>query len=193
MKKHIVTAVLYTLITAVALGIGYPLAVTGLAHVLFPRQAEGSLIHRADGTLVGSHLIGQTFSGPGYFWSRPSAAGSGYDAGNSSGSNYAPTNSALATRVAGTVQTVNPKGTSGPVPIDLATASGSGLDPDISPAAAYYQAARVAAERHMSEDAVRNLVTAHTTPRQFGLLGEPRVNVLELNLYLDKMAPIATK
>jgi K+-transporting ATPase ATPase C chain len=193
MKKHIVTAVLYTLITAVALGIGYPLAVTGLAHVLFPRQAEGSLIHRADGTLVGSHLIGQTFSGPGYFWSRPSAAGSGYDAGNSSGSNYAPTNSALAARVAGTVQTLNPKGTGGAVPIDLATASASGLDPDISPAAAYYQAARVAAERHMSEDAVRNLVTAHITPRQFGLLGEPRVNVLELNLYLDKMAPIATK
>jgi K+-transporting ATPase ATPase C chain len=151
------------------------------------------LIHRADGTLVGSRLIGQTFSGPGYFWSRPSAAGNGYDAGNSGGSNYAPTNSALATRVAATVQTLNPKGTNGPVPIDLATASGSGLDPDISPAAAFYQVARVAAERHLSEDAVRNLVTAHITPRQFGLLGEPRVNVLELNLYLDKMAPAAAK
>ena len=185
MKKHIVTAVLYTVVTAVLLGIVYPLTVTGLAHVFFPRQAEGSLIHRADGTLVGSRLIGQTFAGPGYFWSRPSAAGNGYDAGNSGGSNYAPTNSALATRVAGTVQTLNPKGTNGPVPIDLATASGSGLDPDISPAAAYYQVARVAAERHISEDAVRNLVTAHITPRQFGLLGEPRVNVLELNLDLD--------
>jgi K+-transporting ATPase ATPase C chain len=191
MKKHIVTAVLYTVVTAILLGIVYPLAVTGLAHVFFPRQAEGSLIHRADGTLVGSRLIGQTFAGPGYFWSRPSA--NGYDAQNSGGSNYAPTNSALATRVAGTVQTLNPKGTNGPVPIDLATASGSGLDPDISPAAAYYQVARVAAERHMSKDAVRNLVMAHITPRQFGLLGEPRVNVLELNLYLDKIAPIAPK
>ena len=185
MKKHIVTAVLYTVVTAVLLGVVYPLAVTGLAHVFFPRQAEGSLIKRADGTLVGSRLIGQTFSGPGYFWSRPSAAGNGYDASASGGSNYAPTNGALATRVTATVQTLNPKGTNAPVPIDLATASASGLDPDISPAAAFYQVARVAAERHMSEDAVRNLVTAHITHRQFGLLGEPRVNVLELNLDLD--------
>ena len=189
MKKHFVTAILYTVITAVVLGIGYPLAVTGLAHVLMPKQAEGSLIYK-DGTLVGSHLIGQAFDGPGYFWSRPSAAGagSGYDASNSGGSNYAPTNAALASRVAGSVQTLNPKGTSAAVPIDLATASASGLDPDISPAAAYYQVARVAADRHMSEDAVRALVTAHVTPRQFGLLGEPRVNVLELNLDLDKAA-----
>ena len=114
MKKHIVTSILYTLITAVLLGIGYPLVVTGLAHVLMPKQADGSLIYRADGTLVGSRLIGQAFDGPGYFWSRPSAAGSGngYDASNSGGSNYAPTNAALATRVAGTVQTLNPKGTS---------------------------------------------------------------------------------
>jgi len=193
MKKHIVTSVLYTLVTAVLLGIAYPLAVTGLAHVFFPRQADGSLIHRADGTLVGSRLIGQTFAGPGYFWSRPSAAGNGYDAGNSGGSNYAPTNAALATRVAGTVQTLNPKGANAPVPIDLATASASGLDPDLSPAAAYYQVSRVASERHISEDAVRRLVTSHITPRQFGLLGEPRVNVLELNLYLDKLAPMAAK
>ena len=107
--------------------------------------------------------------------------------------NYAPTSAALAARVTATVQTLNPKGTNAAVPIDLATASASGLDPDISPAAAYYQLARVATERHMSEDAVRSLVTAHITPRQFGLLGEPRVNVLELNLYLDKMAPIASK
>jgi K+-transporting ATPase ATPase C chain len=195
MKKHIITAVLYTVVTAVLLGVVYPLAVTGLAHMFFPRQAEGSLIHRADGTLVGSRLIGQAFSGPGYFWSRQSAAGSGngYDASASGGSNYAPTNSALATRVAGTVQTLNPKGTNAPVPIDLATASASGLDPDISPAAAFYQVARVAAERHVSEDAVRSLVTSHVTPRQFGLLGEPRVNVLELNLDLDKKAPVASK
>jgi len=193
MKKHIVTAVLYTVATAVLLGVVYPLAITGLAHVFFPRQAEGSLIHRADGTLVGSRLIGQTFSGPGYFWSRPSAAGNGYDASNSGGSNYAPTNSALATRVVASVQTLNPKGTNGPVPIDLATASGSGLDPDISPAAAFYQVARVASERHLSEDAVKSLVASHITPRQFGLLGEPRVNVLELNLYLDKTASMAGK
>ncbi|HEY4380477.1 MAG TPA: potassium-transporting ATPase subunit KdpC [Acidobacteriaceae bacterium] len=191
MKKHILTSILYTLITAVLLGIGYPLAVTGLARVMFPKQANGSLIYSTDGTLVGSRLIGQSFTGPGYFWSRPSAAGAGYDASASGGSNYAPTNAALATRVAGTVQTLNPKGTNAPVPIDLATASASGLDPDISPAAAYYQVARVAAERHASEDAVRNLVTAHITPRQFGLLGEPRVNVLELNLDLDKAASAA--
>jgi K+-transporting ATPase ATPase C chain len=192
MKKHIVTSILYTVITAVLLGIGYPLVVTGLARVMFPKQANGSLIER-NGVLVGSHLIGQPFTGPGYFWSRPSAAGNGYDAGNSGGSNYAPTNAALVTRVAGTVQTLDPKGTNGAVPIDLATASGSGLDPDISPAAGFYQVARVAAERHVGEDAVRNLVAAHVTPRQFGLLGEPRVNVLELNLALDDMAPAASK
>ncbi len=194
MKKHIVTAVLYTVVTAVLLGIVYPLAITGLAHLFFPKQAEGSLIER-NGVLVGSHLIGQAFTGPGYFWSRQSAAGSGngYDAGNSGGSNYAPTNGALATRVAATVQTLNPKGANGPVPIDLATASGSGLDPDISPAAAYYQVARVASERHISEDAVKSLVASHITPREFGLLGETRVNVLDLNLDLDKMAPVAAK
>jgi K+-transporting ATPase ATPase C chain len=194
MKKHIITALLYTVVTAVLLGIGYPLAVTGLAHVFFAKQAEGSLISR-NGTLVGSHLIGQAFTGPGYFWSRQSAAGSGngYDATASGGSNYAPTNIALATRVTATVQTLNPKGTNAPVPIDLATASASGLDPDISPAAAFYQVARVAAERHVSEDAVRNLVSTHITQRQFGLLGEPRVNVLDLNLDLDKKSPVASK
>jgi K+-transporting ATPase ATPase C chain len=188
MKKHIVTSLLYTVITAVLLGILYPLAVTGLARVFFAKQAEGQLIQR-NGVTVGSHLIGQTFSGPGYFWSRPSAAGTGYDAANSSGSNLAPTNKDLATRVAGSVKTLDPKSAGG-VPIDLVTASASGLDPDISPAAAYYQVARVAAQRHMSEDAVRSLVAVHVTPRQFGLLGEPRVNVLELNLDLDAMVPV---
>ncbi len=190
MKKHIVTALLYTVVTALLLGIVYPLAMTGLAHVLFPKQAEGSLIER-NGVLAGSRLIGQPFSGPGYFWPRPSAAGNGYDASNSGGSNYAPTNAALSARVAATVALLNPKGANGPVPIDLATASASGLDPDISPAAAFYQVARVAAARRIGEDAVRNLVASHIAPRQFGLLGEPRVNVLELNLDLDKMAPAA--
>ena len=192
MKQHIITSLLYTIVSAVLLGIGYPLVVTGLARVLFPAQAAGSLIER-NGVIVGSHLIGQTFAGPGYFWSRPSAAGNGYDAGNSSGSNLGPTNAALVTRVAASVQTINPKGTSAPVPIDLVTASASGLDPDISPAAAYYQVPRVAAERHITEDAVRTLVAANVTPRQFGLLGEPRVNVLELNLDLDKSAASPAK
>jgi K+-transporting ATPase ATPase C chain len=193
MKKHIITSVLYTLITAVLLGIAYPLVVTGFAHVLFPKQADGSLVYRADGTLIGSRLIGQSFDGPGYFWSRQSAAGTGYDASTSGGSNYAPTNANLAMRIAATVQTLNPKGANAPVPIDLATASASGLDPDISPAAAYYQVFRVASERHLGADAVRKLVAAHITPRQFGLLGEPRINVLELNLDLDKLTGAATR
>jgi potassium-transporting ATPase KdpC subunit len=191
MKKHIVTSILYTVVTAVLLGIVYPLVVTGLARVLFPKQADGQLIER-NGVVVGSHLIGQTFSGPGYFWSRPSAAGTGYDAANSSGSNLGPTSKDLGTRIKASVATLDPKGTA-PVPVDLVTASASGLDPDISPAAAFYQVGRVAAERHVSEDTVRNLVTAHVTQRQFGLLGEPRVNVLELNLDLDKMTGAASK
>ena len=184
MKKHIVTSILFTLVTAVLLGIGYPLAITGLAKVMFPKQAGGSLMEK-NGALVGSRLIGQPFSGPGYFWSRPSAAGTGYDASASGGSNFAPTNAALVMRVKGSVDAINPKGANAAVPIDLVTASASGLDPDITPAAAYYQVPRVAAERKMSEDSVRTLVAEHVTQRQFGLLGEPRVNVLELNLALD--------
>ncbi len=186
-RQQIVTSLLYTAVTAVLLGVLYPLAVTGLAHVLFAKQADGQLIRR-NGVVVGSHLIGQPFTGPGYFWSRPSAAGTSYDAANSSGSNLGPSNKDLATRVASSVAALDPK-SAGAVPIDLVTASASGLDPDISPAAALYQVARVAAQRHLSEDAVRALVAAHVTPRQFGLLGEPRVNVLELNLDLDKMSP----
>ncbi len=192
MKKQMITALLYTVISAVVLGFVYPLVVTGMARVLFPNQASGQLIDR-NGVVVGSHLLGQTFSGPGYFWSRPSAAGTGYDAANSSGSNLGPTSKDLATRVTSTVGTLNPKGVNGAVPIDLATASGSGLDPDISPAAAFYQVQRVATERHLSGDAVKNLVAAHITPRQFGLLGEPRVNVLELNLALDQAAPMPSR
>lgn len=185
MKKHIITSVLYTVITGIILGIGYPLAITGIAHVLFPKQASGQMITR-NGELIGSHLIGQAFTGSGYFHSRPSAAGTGYDAGGSSGSNLAPTSKALIDRTQASVATEH---TNAPVPIDLVTTSASGLDPDITPAAALYQVQRVAAERHLVPAAVENLVHQHTTARQLGLLGEPRVNVLELNLALDDLAP----
>jgi K+-transporting ATPase ATPase C chain len=186
MKKHIITAILYTAISAVLLGIVYPLAITGIAHVLFPKQAVGSLITQ-NGEIIGSHLIGQSFTGPTYFHSRPSAAGTGYDAGASSGSNLAPTSKALIDRVQASV--VSEQNGTTPVPIDLVTASASGLDPDITPAAALYQAPRIAAERHLSEAAVEALIQQNITPRQFGLLGEPRVNVLDLNLALDKTHP----
>lgn len=189
MKKHVVTAVLYTAITAVLLGIGYPLLVTGLARVLFPEQAKGELVVR-NGELVGSQLIGQPFTGAGYFHSRPSAAGSGYDASASSGSNLGPTSKALVDRVAASVKAET---NGSPVPIDLVTTSASGLDPDITPAAAFYQVGRVARERGLGEEVVRQLVEVHVTPRQFGLLGEPRVNVLELNLALDALAGRASR
>lgn len=184
MKKTILTATLYTLITAIILGIGYPLAITGLAHAFFPKQAAGELITR-NGEVIGSHLIGQSFTGATYFHSRPSAAGTGYDAGSSSGSNLGPTSKALIDR---TQTSVTAEQNGSPVPIDLVTASASGLDPDISPAAALYQIPRIARERHLSESALTDLVTAHTTPRQFGLLGEPRINVLDLNLSLDALS-----
>ena len=180
MKKHIVTASLYTIVTAILLGIVYPLAITGISRLLFHDKSDGQLIVR-NGEVVGSRLLGQPFTGPGYFHSRPSNAGTGYDAANSSGSNLAPTSKALMERVQ---SSTTAEAGQGPVPIDLVTASGSGLDPDLTPAAALYQISRVAKERHMSEDAVRGLVEAHVTARQFGLLGEPRVNVLELNLAL---------
>ena len=186
MKKHIITSLLYTAVTAVLLGIVYPLAVTAIARICFPDKASGQLIHNSAGELIGSKLIGQPFTGPNYFHSRPSAAGTGYDAGASSGSNLAPTSKALVDRVAQSVAKEQQNGQ--PVPIDLVTASGSGLDPDISPAAAFYQASRVARERHLSEDAVRQLIGQQITPRQFGFLGEPRVNVLSLNLKLDEIA-----
>jgi K+-transporting ATPase ATPase C chain len=183
MKKHLVTAILYTLVTAVLLGIVYPLTVTGLSHLLFAKQANGSLITK-DGQLVGSRLIGQSFTGAQYFHSRPSSAGAGYDAGSSSGSNLAPTSLALIDRTQASVKT---EGDGVPVPVDLVTASASGLDPDITPAAAIYQIPRVAKERGLSEMALSDIVQKHITPRQFGLLGEARVNVLELNLALDTM------
>ena len=185
MKKNLITAVLMTIATTVLLGILYPLLVTALAQVLFPKQANGQLIQR-DGVLVGSHLIGQPFSGPGYFHSRPSAAGAaGYDATASSGSNLGPTNAQLIARVNGDVAKLQAENPGVLVPVDLVTTSGSGLDPDISPAAAEFQIRRVAAERKIAETEITRLVQENSTNRQWGFLGEPRVNVLELNLALD--------
>ena len=185
MKKNLLISIWFTLATTVLLGIIYPVVVTGLAQVLFPRQANGGLIRR-NGTLVGSRLLGQPFTAPGYFWSRPSAAGTaGYDPTASSGSNYAPTNKALIDRVNASVQQLQPTNPGAAIPVDLVTASGSGLDPDISPAAAEFQVPRVAHERGMSQQDVRALVAKHTQGRQWGFLGEPHVNVLELNLDLD--------
>jgi K+-transporting ATPase ATPase C chain len=184
MRRNLVTAVLYTLVTTLLLGIGYPLVVTGLARLFFRDKANGSLIER-NGVLVGSHLIGQPFTGAQYFHSRPSAAGTGYDASASGGSNYAATNKKLIDRIAADVQSFSAEHPGQPVPIDLVTASGSGLDPDITPAAADFQVSRVAHARGLSQDAVRTAVARHTFSRQFGVFGEPRVNVLELNLDLD--------
>ena len=185
MKKNLLISVLYTLVTTVLFGIGYPLVVTGLAQVLFPKQANGELIQQ-EGKLVGSRLIGQPFTAAGYFYSRPSAAGTaGYDPTSSSGSNLGPTNKALQDRVTASVQQLQPTNPNTPIPADLVTTSGSGLDPDISPASAEFQVPRIAKERGMSEQDVRALVKKHTLGRQFGFLGEARVNVLELNLDLD--------
>jgi potassium-transporting ATPase KdpC subunit len=189
MKKHLLTSIWMTVVTTLLLGIVYPFVVTGLAQVLFPRQANGSLI-TANGKIVGSHLIGQPFSSPGYFRSRPSAAGNGYDAGNSSGSNLGPTNKMLIDRMTGDVQKAQAENPNAPVPMDLVTTSGSGLDPHISPEAADFQVPRVARERNMSEADLRALVANHTEGRQLGFLGEPRVNVLELNLDLDTTHPL---
>lgn len=184
MKQHLMTSFLYTVVTALVLGIGYPLLITGIAQLTMHNKANGQLLERK-GVLIGSAIIGQPFTGVSYFHSRPSAAGTGYDAYASSGSNYGPTSKALSDRVAASVKA---ESDGGDVPVDLVTASASGLDPDITPAAAMYQVPRIARERHLDKATVEALVQQYTQARQLGLFGEPRVNVLTLNLALDRSA-----
>jgi len=183
--RNLLVAVLMTVVTTVLLGVVYPLVITGLAQVIFPDQANGQLMTQ-DGKVVGSRIIGQAFSSPGYFRSRPSAAGTGYDASSSGGTNLGPTNKKLIDAVKAAVMDAQKENPGAPVPIDLVTSSASGLDPHISPAAAEFQVPRVARERHVSEGEVRRLVEANTAGRQLGFFGEPGVNVLTLNLALDR-------
>jgi K+-transporting ATPase ATPase C chain len=187
MKKNLITSVLMTIATTILLGIIYPLVVTGLAQVLFPKKANGQLVE-VKGKVIGSRIIGQAFTGPAYFHPRPSAVS--YDAANSNGSQWGPTNQKLIDRVKGDVANVEAENPGTPVPIDLVTASGSGLDPHITPANAEFQLPRVAKKRGTTLEQMRSLVTKHTEQRQFGFLGEPRVNVLEMNLELDEQFPI---
>ncbi len=182
------TSILFTIVTAVLFGLGYPLLMTGLATVLFHHQANGSLIELKDGTVIGSELIAQSFTSDQYFHPRPSAAGNGYDATASGGTNLAQSNKTLVTRIQGDIDKLAAQNQGKPVPIDMVTTSGSGLDPDITPDNAYYQVARVAQARGIDPDRLMKLVADHTTSRQLGFLGEPRVNVLELNLALDQLS-----
>jgi K+-transporting ATPase ATPase C chain len=187
MKKNLITSVLMTLVTTVVFGLLFPLVITGLAQVLFPNKANGQLIAK-NGKLIGSKIIGQSFSSPGYFHSRPSSAGTGYDAANSSGSNLGPTNQSLIARVQADADRLQAENPGTPIPMDLLTTSGSGLDPHISPEAAEFQVPRLAKERNLTPDALRQVIRQHTESRDLGFLGEPRVNVLELNLALDEIA-----
>jgi K+-transporting ATPase ATPase C chain len=189
LARHLRISVVMTISTTLLLGVAYPLVVTGLAHVLFADKANGQLIERA-GRLVGSRLIGQAFSSPAYFHGRPSAAGRGYDATASGGANLGPTSAALAAVVSRRVIEADVENPGTPVPIDLVTASASGLEPHVSPDAALFQVRRVARARHVGEPELRALVEAHVEGRQWGFLGESRVNVLELNLALDDRWPI---
>jgi K+-transporting ATPase ATPase C chain len=188
MKKQLIVAIAYTIVTTVLFGLGYPLAVTGLSQLLFPKQANGSLIVK-NGQVVGSRLLGQSFSADKYFHPRPSNAGSGYDPLASGGSNLGPTNQALVTRVEQDVARWQKENPGVPIPSDLVTSSGSGLDPDISPASAAFQVARVANARGVSQNQIRTILAKHTQGRQWGIFGEARVNVLELNLDLDEGFP----
>lgn len=191
--KNLITAVLMTIVTTILFGLIYPLAVTGVAQLVFKDKANGQLIKR-NGTVIGSRIIGQPFSSPGYFHSRPSAASAaGYDAGSSSASNLGPTSKKLIERVRAETEKLQAENPGRPVPVDLVTTSASGLDPHLSPAAAEFQVVRVARERGMTEEEVRALVAAHTEERQFGFLGEPRVNVLLLNLALDERPSLEGK
>jgi potassium-transporting ATPase KdpC subunit len=189
MKKNLLISLWMTIATTILFGLIYPLVVTGLAQLIFPHKANGQLIQK-DGQIVGSTIIGQGFSSPGYFHSRPSAAGNGWDAANSGGSNFGPTNQKLIDRVKGDVATAQADNPGTPVPIDLVTTSASGFDPHITPAAAEFQLSRVAKARGTTIDQLRPLVAKHSAGRQLGFLGEPRVNVLELNLDLDQQFPM---
>ncbi len=189
--KDLISSVLMILVMTIVLGILYPLSVWGLGQLFFRHEANGSLIEK-EGKVVGSELIGQNFTSPGYFHSRPSAAGNGYDAGASSGSNLGPTSKKLIDHVTADAETLSAENPAKPIPADLVTASGSGLDPHISPAAANFQVPRVARERGLSESELGQIVSRFTEGRQLGVLGEPRVNVLLLNLELDKTKPLVT-
>lgn len=186
--KHSIwgTSIRFTILATLLFGLAYPLLVTGIAGVLFPHQAAGSLILQ-NGQVIGSELLAQSFTSDRYFHPRPSAAGNGYDATSSGGSNLAQSNAKLVQRIQGDIDKLTAQNPGKPVPIDLVTTSGSGLDPDITPDSAFYQAARVAKARGLGEEQVRQLIQQHITGRQLGLLGEPRVNVLALNLDLDKL------
>jgi K+-transporting ATPase ATPase C chain len=188
MKKNLITAFLMTIATTILLGIIYPLVMTGLAQILFRDKANGQIITR-NGEPAGSRIIAQPFTSARYFHPRPSAAGNGYDAANSGGTNFAPTNQKLIDRVRADAATLHQENPDQPVPVDLVTTSASGLDPEISPAAAEFQLPRVARARGLPESTVRDLIQKHTAQRDLGLLGEPRVNVLELNLALDDLGP----